>query len=643
MNAAMTQVFEKAVLVAPHPVAVAAGRVLRARTLVEQLDAILRTGEALTRYTAALALASLSARTDPTIPSPAGLADFNGPLSWGHFLAVIEVISALPEESHPLSATLRAAFQTNKAGSRPAFDPLVRLLSIRNELGHELQSISAAKAETVFNSQAPEQLLVEALNSLNRVLGLPVFLLDDQQYNRGQFHARRLLLMGESENPIPDEIVLTHGLHEKGALYVGLPQGVLSLWPWLYWHLAERRATYAVYVIHRIDDNLIRFKSMYGDDLDRNSTLQKAVVALRAGHQRPAESSSLSGGASFLSEWTELRRQQEQMLAQRGGPVPWGLLDAATVAWFAARLPDSTRDVDTRTAMQATLLNGRDFLRADEIAQMILLFGSDEAVAQTLGREMLDCRAVSVAGQRWDDRVIVQRNIIESLRTAVQFLGRHVGIDGANLDGLDATSGAADYIAMREALINLFIHQDYRDESAAAQIEIAPDRAMFFNTGKSLIGKEKLVDGGKSQSRNPLIARALRLIGFAELAGSGLRMLQDAWRREQRRPPRFESNPSANTFTLYLDWRKVPVVVDSFWKERIGASVSPQQAQILSLLAAPEGFTDVEVASGTGILFEDLKSDLEYLQVQGLVELRGSKYLLRDYLRSLVLPGPESE
>ncbi len=69
---------------------------------------------------------------------------------------------------------------------------------------------------------------------------------------------------------------------------------------------------------------------------------------------------------------------------------------------------------------------------------------------------------------------------------------------------------SADYIAMRECLVNLFIHQDYGDARTAGQIEITPDRAMFFNAGKSLVDDPALAEGGRSQSRNPLISRALR-------------------------------------------------------------------------------------------------------------------------------------
>ena len=44
-----------------------------------------------------------------------------------------------------------------------------------------------------------------------------------------------------------------------------------------------------------------------------------------------------------------------------------------------------------------------------------------------------------------------------------------------------------------------------------------------------------------------------------------------------------ESNPSANTFTLTLDWRVIPDNYNSFWQERLGVKLSQSEATILNL------------------------------------------------------------
>ncbi len=201
-----------------------------------------------------------------------------------------------------------------------------------------------------------------------------------------------------------------------------------------------------------------------------------------------------------------------------------------------------------------------------EQARLLGISGTDASVRRALHRTMLDLRAVGEGDVRWKERVECHSNVLSSLRAGVDFVARHRGIDGASFDELAKTTGSADYLAMREALINLFVHQDYLDASAAAQIELASERAVFFNTGYSLVSAEHLVEGGRSQSRNPLIARALRLIGFAELAGSGLAALLRAWRGLERRPPQFESDREHNSFTVRLDWRLVEKTYDKSWK-----------------------------------------------------------------------------
>jgi predicted HTH transcriptional regulator len=219
---------------------------------------------------------------------------------------------------------------------------------------------------------------------------------------------------------------------------------------------------------------------------------------------------------------------------------------------------------------------------------------------------------------------------------AIEFFGRHIGIGGVTIDGLSATSGTADYIAMRESLVNLFIHQDYNDTSAAGQIEITKDRATFFNTGKSLVSQTNLVEGGKSQSRNPLISRALRLIGFAELAGSGLREVRRVWNQERRRPPIIQSNPKANTFTLTLDWRTLPEITDEFWKQRLGLKLTPHEAYALLLSAETNGTSAEEIAAAQGLYLDEGREIYKRLVKESLVSEKDGKIYIKDHLMQLV-------
>ena len=265
-----------------------------------------------------------------------------------------------------------------------------------------------------------------------------------------------------------------------------------------------------------------------------------------------------------------------------------------------------------------------------------MLFGKELAVRAALGREMHDFRSMSKPGPRWDKRTTGSGNILATLKAAIDFFAAHVGLDASESADLTRTHGSADYIAMREALVNQFIHQDYSDSSAAAQIELTPRRAMFFNAGHSLVTEDHLADGGKSQARNPLIARALRLIGYAELAGSGIRALQHEWRRARRRPPVIESDRTGNTFALTLDWREVPNAYDKTWREKLGVQLTTEQASVLNLATDTTGITEHQAAAGAGLELAEAREALSYLSRQVLVEKQDDRYHLKAHLREAV-------
>jgi predicted HTH transcriptional regulator len=627
--------FKRGIPIYPQPVALSCGRICRAHTNQERLDAIIKCAEVLTRYLAALAVSSFCAREKQETPPPEVLRTISGNLSFGHFLSAVQAIAQVDEE-HPLKAFLDAGFKGKKGKPSVADAALSTLLTLRNDLGHDLMSLSNAKVAAVFVEHKPEEQLKIALQSLDRLLSHPLFLLEDQHYAKKTFTARRLVFMGDSD-PIPDEIDLSQGLEEINVLYIGLKGGALCLHPFLIWDLAEKRFSFGIYIVHGIEADRIKFITVHDDKHERNSVLLSRLRGCLEGRCRTLEDVTLKNGKDMLQEWITEKKVREKAASETSGVIPWEDLDAATLSWYGWQLKVGGAEA-IRSALQEHLLDGREIITPDEVRQVVLLFGKENAVKQILRRGLLDCRAKRDASseQRWDERVESSQNVLECLRLAIEFFGRHVGVEGVTLDGLKATSGTADYIAMREGLVNLFIHQDYNDPRTVGQVEITEHRAVFYNAGKSLVSDESLVNGGKSQARNPLIGRALRMVGFAELAGSGLRELHSVWRQAKRRPPNTQSSSAANTFTLTLDWRLLPESYDEFWKTRLGVKISLEQASILSLLADPSGFSVEEIASARGLLVEDARTAVEFLATQGLILEKRGKYFIQDHLSELL-------
>ncbi len=446
---------------------------------------------------------------------------------------------------------------------------------------------------------------------------------------------RRLLLMGESADPPPEEIELSQALGDDRVPYVAMGECVLRLPPSLIWDLVEERGNYRLLFLDSVADDSVRYRTIEANEKTAGQDVVDVLNALTGGLLTSSEMITLADGRHLAREWGERRRQIEEAGLRGEGRVDWKHMDKQTLSWFAARLGDSENaPIDV---IVDKLLDGRTSVGSDEVRQLILLFGSSESMRRELGRDVIDLRAVRSQGERWHERQLIERdNLIQALKKAVEFFSRHVSADGVTIDALASTTGPADYIAIREALVNQLVHQDYKDQSAPAQVEIRPDAAILFNTGFSLIAEEQLVEGGKSQSRNPLVARALRLIGFAELAGSGIRALQHAWRQAQRRPPRFDSDRKANTFTLTLDWRQVPDLFDERWSARIGVKLTPDQATVLNAMAGSSGFTVEEAASATGLRLDEARATLEYLVRQVLAVEHEGLFHIHDHLRELM-------
>jgi hypothetical protein len=109
----VSSAFRRASLIYPQPVAIACGRVLRARSDSERLDACLRAGEVLARYITAVALSSFGAREGG---DSLNVSILDGNLAFGHFLSTTQQVANV-EVPHPAEPYLAAGFKPKKGSS----------------------------------------------------------------------------------------------------------------------------------------------------------------------------------------------------------------------------------------------------------------------------------------------------------------------------------------------------------------------------------------------------------------------------------------------------------------------------------------------------------------------------------------------
>jgi hypothetical protein len=386
--------------------------------------------------------------------------------------------------------------------------------------------------------------------------------------------------------------------------------------------------------LDKIDAEASRYKTVEGDQLIGAPDRATEVRALCSGKKRASEIVELRDGRHLAREWGERRRLLEETGARGEGLIPWDQLDPTTISWFVGKFSPGTIAPNAE-AICEHLLDGRTSINAHERRQLIILFGKDAAVREELRRDIADLQVISDPNARWDDRLLIDRgNVFGALWQAIEFLAKHLSSVELTLDGLSQRAGSPDYIAVREALVNQLIHQDYGDQRSCARIAIRPDQTEFGNPGYSLTAPERLEQGGVHQSRNPLVARAFRLVGFAESAGSGLRVLHGAWRSAHRPAPVVSSDRETNSFVLTLDWQPAADSYDEKWLKR-GIKLTAAQAEIFRLVGEGTGLTLNMLCERLGKPPEAVEADAAHLVLQALLEIKDDRYVIAPHWREL--------
>ena len=122
---------------------------------------------------------------------------------------------------------------------------------------------------------------------------------------------------------------------------------------------------------------------------------------------------------------------------------------------------------------------------------------------------------------RYDDRLIVQTNLIEGFDRLMGFAEKHL-LDKFYLEG-SARISLRDIIS-REILANTLIHREFTS-SYVAKFVIEKNRMYTENANRAGSDDPIEPDDFEPNSKNPIVAAFFRNIGFADELGSGTRKL----------------------------------------------------------------------------------------------------------------------
>jgi ATP-dependent DNA helicase RecG len=183
----------------------------------------------------------------------------------------------------------------------------------------------------------------------------------------------------------------------------------------------------------------------------------------------------------------------------------------------------------------------------------VLMFGTPALIRRCFPAFRVDL--IEVEGTEWvaapTDRGAgrtFQEPLLEAVRDVLHVLRKEIPERFALRPGEAQRMADPMHVALREAVHNALMHQDYRIHRPT-QIRRFADRLEVENPGASLRDPERLGEPG-SELRNPRIAQMFYEIGWAEQKGTGIRAMQQAMDELGLTPPTFESDPQDRSFQV---------------------------------------------------------------------------------------------
>ncbi len=260
----------------------------------------------------------------------------------------------------------------------------------------------------------------------------------------------------------------------------------------------------------------------------------------------------------------------------------------------------------------------------------ILLFGTARAFRQVLPRPVVDLQwhrgnwSEESADERWADRLVVETNLTSAWKALVdryqQRAERPFSVDPGTLQREDRP---LDYIAFREAAINLLIHQDYADHTRTPTVRFFDDRTTLWNPGDAYLSADELLEPGDREVRNPRIVGAFRRIGLSEQAGTGMRAIFHNWRQLGRVPPIVENDRTTKAFRVTLLNEELLSEEQLLFQASLGVHLDEAEACTFALACRQRTVRPLDVRAVAGLSGTAAKDVLKRLAVQGLISPLG--------------------
>jgi hypothetical protein len=155
-----------------------------------------------------------------------------------------------------------------------------------------------------------------------------------------------------------------------------------------------------------------------------------------------------------------------------------------------------------------------------------------------------------------------RRGIISQYESTINFLKMNLYLKRDRSEEYQNEEWEIPFEALRETIVNAFIHREYNKRSDSIKVYIFADRIEVTNPGLLPEGTtpEDFLAGGGSMPRNPIIARIFSLKGLAEGASSGMQKINEKLKEAGLEEAKFEQITSTQRFKVTIKRSKEMIV-----------------------------------------------------------------------------------
>ena len=258
----------------------------------------------------------------------------------------------------------------------------------------------------------------------------------------------------------------------------------------------------------------------------------------------------------------------------------------------------------------------------------IMLLGSDDLILDVCPAYMTDALFRRTDPDRYDDRDIIQTNLIESVDRLMSFGAKHLP-DPFFLDEKAVRVSIRDII-VREMVVNMLIHREFTS-ARRSRFVIEPRRMYAENPCRASKQGSITPDNLEPDPKNPIVAAFFRTIGLADELGSGVRKMFKYGKAFAGANPTlteddlFHSEFSLES-TIFNNNGSSEVSINDPVGETINDAINDAiKDAINDAIKSRPGVKKVELVKIIGKSKPTIERAIALLKQQGRIEYRGSK------------------